>query len=1553
MQTANLKGFRLSVQQERLWSFWKENPVYRAQCAVLINGKLDRSLFLTTFQSIIDRYGILRTAFCYLPHTEVPLQVVATHAELSCPIVDLCNIYQAEQYTLLEEHFSTLLHVNIDLRHETLLRANLIYMSEECHMLCISLPSLCADSTTLTQLIQLLGRMYSARRKGEYTGEEPLQYVDVSAWQDTLLTSEDIDLQSQYWRQEDWSDLRAAPLPFTRTYSSERNDLPSEQSGLFTPEIFGIDVEESLITRLQLLAQRLHVSVSSLLLASWYILLWRLGDGGSGIVGVSCNGRIYEELADALGHYTRTVPMFVALKDNLSFEHIVHLTDNAWQEAVEQQIYFTWESMNSSQTDNQKTLPFFPICFEYDTWPDSFLSEELTFSLWQRYCCIDPFALKLLAICVGDHLQLFFHYDSQKFSKERIEHLSDLIEEILKSTVNNPYAEIRSLQILPDFMHRELLQLSCAPRVSQSPEGIHQLFEAQVVDKQDCLAVINGDEQLTYVALNTLANQLAQILLRQGAGPGVIIGLYSYRSIHMIIGMLAILKSGGAYVPLDPDIPSTRLIYQLNNAHASMLLAQQKLLPGILTWEGKVLCLETGIQEMRQESGLNQPSLSRPDDLAYVIYTSGSTGAPKGVMVQHQNLTNYTLALCQLAGWEAGLQFATVSTLSADLGNTAIFCALASGGCLQVLDYSTITSGAAFAEWATHHPIDVLKIVPSHLSALLADHQAQPLLPHRTLILGGEVFPWNLVRQLHAWNCTIMNHYGPTETTIGVLVHILDQVDRARALGEGEPGIGPITVPLGLPIANIEAYILDNRLQIVPLEVVGELYLAGAGLSLGYIYQPEQTAERFVPHPFSSKPGARLYKTGDLVCYTSARQIEFVGRRDYQIKLRGYRIELGEIDAVLRTHENVWDAVTVLSENVTGTPHMVSYVVERQQTKLTSEVLYSFLSERLPGPMVPSMFVLMDTLPLTINGKIDRSRLPVPQQDRDEEDALVRLPPRGQIEEILVEIWKELLGVSSLGVHDNFFHLGGHSLLATQLIARVRSVTQKELSILRLFTSPTIAAMARDIEQAFRGEQKQKKPPLVSVPRTQEFPLSFAQQRLWFIDRLELGNTAYLIPTVEWIEGPLNIVALARSLQALTERHEILRTTFHLQKHQAIQKIHPPQKFLLPLIDLCALGEEKSGEEVQRLGSQERRVPFDLSQGPLLRCYLLRRDIHLHVFLSTMHHIISDGWSNSIRDREILALYQTFVTGEPSSLEPLPVQYADFALWQRQWLQGAILEDLLAYWTGQLSGCSPLRFPTDHPRPEKPGYQGDNYSFSFPLHLFQPIMALSREEGCTLFMTLLAAFQTLLYRYTGQTDIVVGTDIANRTQVETEMLIGFFVNLLVLRNDLSGAPTFREVLSRTREMVLHAYAYQDAPFDLLVERVLPDHASDRIPLVQVLFVLQNLPASSIHQVSSLTVQPFMDTGMTPSKFDFALFMRESPQGLQGNIRYSTDLFDGSSIATLIDRFEALLLDAIEHPDISIDVINFYTRAEKMKQAEKEKSSLRKLRTVPSKDAKLP
>jgi alpha-ketoglutarate-dependent taurine dioxygenase/acyl carrier protein len=797
----------------------------------------------------------------------------------------------------------------------------------------------------------------------------------------------------------------------------------------------------------------------------------------------------------------------------------------------------------------------------------------------------------------------------------------------------------------------------------------------------------------------------------------------------------------------------------------------------------------------------------------------------------------------------------------------------------------------------------------------------------RVLIFGGEKA---VAQRLSQWNeqvsdqVQLWNFYGPTEATIAATVCELPaETEVVGAMRE---------VPIGKPKANTQTYVLDASLRPVPVGVAGELHIGGAGVARGYLKQPDITAERFIPHPFSSISGARLYRTGDLARYRPDGQLEYLGRVDGQVKVRGYRIELGEIEAALSGHPLVHDVAVIAEESEPGESRIVAYLVSSSGETLTAGALRNHLKTTLPEYMIPAAFVLLESLPLTATDKIDRHALSA------DKGVLLELSETSvqyssPVEEMLAGVWAEVLKLERVGVRDNFFELGGHSLLATQLISRVREIFHLDVPLRLLFELPTVAELAQSIEEAQRNNDGLQAPPIQAIPDRTNLPLSFAQQRLWFLHQLEPGSHAYTLPSAVRLTGRLDVDALEQSLDEIMRRHEILRTTFGLKDGQAVQVIAPAQKLPLPRLDLTQWPEKEREAQVRKLIAEAATHVFDLSRGPLIDAKLLRLSEEEHVLLLTMHHIVSDAWSTGIFVDEAAKLYASISSGARAAvttLEPLPIQYADYAVWQREWLTAGVLDQQLSYWKERLQGASPvLALPTDKPRPLLQNFAGARETFNLSAGLSEKLRELSRREGVTLFMTLLAAFSVLLSRLSGQSEVNIGAPVAGRTRGETERLIGYFINASVLRIVLSGDPTFRQLLKQVRETALGAYAHQEVPFEKLVEVLHPERQTNYAPLFQVVFNFQNAP-TSMPSFQDLTFS-VMEIETNTTKYDLTLYMWDSPDELTGALAYQTALFETPTIRRLIRHFEALLSNIVVDPEARVSALEVLSEGEKQQQ----------------------
>jgi len=1079
MQAQILEGFRLSPQQRRVWLLQQDSPVYHAQCAVLLEGDLQTEIFRQSVQAVINRHEILRTTFHLPAGMSVPFQVVRETSIPSWHSVDLAGLSHEEQEAKIQNLFQEQARLLFNFEQGPLLHFSLLTLSEQKHVLLVCLPSLCGDTASLKNLVCEISQCYAARLEGEEVSGEEQRYVQFSEWQNELLEAQ-YETGKDYWRKLGLSAVPALKLPF-ENHSREKLG--------FKPELLTLTIKPDIVAEIEAFIRKHDTSTLVFLLVCWQTLLWRLTGQPDVLIATGFDGRKFEELRGALGLFAQSLPIPGHFEQDSQFSEILSQAREATRDAYEWQEYFAWE-----QDAGSAEPVFFSFGFEFEQRPPPHHANGVSFSIDQQLVCIDRFKVKLCCVQTTDSLIAEFHYDSHLFLADDIERLAEQFHTLLKSALNDPETTISKLEILSE-VERQWLVVEWNNTKTGSPKEkcIHHLFEQQAERAPDNLAVVYENQQLTYAELNARANQLARYLQRLGVGPEVLVAICVERSLEMIVGMLAVLKAGGAYVPLDPVLPKERLAFLLEDTQAPVLLTQSRLLSQLpkMTADGRpltdddarssipqlstvigpqssvpqsairhptVICLDTGWNTIAQQSKENVISETTSKNLAYVLFTSGSTGKPKGVTVEHRQLLNYLDAIVYRLDLAAGASFATVSTFAADLGNTAIFPSLCTGGCLHVLSQERASDPVALADYFARYPIDCLKIVPSHLEALLTSPSPERVLPRKRLVLGGEASSWNLIKKLQvlAPDCVILNHYGPTETTVGVLTYRVEKgpIDSRSA-----------TLPIGRPISNTEIYLLDSHLRPVPIWVPGELYIGGDSVTRGYLNRPELTAEKFIPNPFSAEPRSRLYKTGDLARYLPDGSIEFLGRIDNQVKIRGFRIELGEIEAVIGQHAAVEQAVVMAREDSPGNKRLVAYVVSKQKPFPTVSELRSFLKKNLPDYMVPSAFAMLDAPPLTPNGKIDRKALPAPDEARpDLQGAFVA--PRTPTEQLLAGIWAEVLKLEKVGIHDNFFDLGGHSLLATQVVSRIRSAFNLDLPLRSLFEKPNVAGLAESITRS-------------------------------------------------------------------------------------------------------------------------------------------------------------------------------------------------------------------------------------------------------------------------------------------------------------------------------------------------------------------------------------------------------------------------------------------------------------------------------------------------------
>ena len=1003
------------------------------------------------------------------------------------------------------------------------------------------------------------------------------------------------------------------------------------------------------------------------------------------------------------------------------------------------------------------------------------------------------------------------------------------------------------------------------------------------------IAAVQGEATLTYERLDRRSAAVARALARRGVTRGAIVALCVERTLALFPAVLGILRAGAAHLPLDPSWPGDRLRLMIEDAGVAALVTESHL-RARLGSSAPTLCLDADAVEIDdlEDPSLPLPPAPLPTDPAYVLYTSGSTGRPKGVVVGHRALHNLLASVRTSPGLAASDVVLAVTTISFDISTYDLFLPFMTGACVVLASRAEATDGQALARLIDRHGVTLMQATPATWQLLLAAGWNGRR--GMRALSTGEALPPDLARRLLALDLELWNLYGPTETTVWCTLTRVEHVD------------GPI--PIGRPVANTRLHVVDERLRLLPPGLPGEPLIGGDGLADGYLGRPDLTAEKFIPDPFT--PGARLYRTGDLARWRDDGTLECMGRIDAQVKLRGYRIELGEIEAALRADPSVGEAAVALREDTPGNPRLAGYVVAAPGAAPDLAALRDRLRRSLPDYMVPSAIVILDALPLTPSGKLDRRRLPVPDPvlRPADEDAL----PRTHVEMLLAAIWADLLSLPRVRRDDNFFELGGHSLLAARVAARVREAFAVDLPLADCFEAPLLADLALRIEALMAAGPGAAADalPLLPVARDGVLPLSFAQQRLWFLDQMEPENAAYLVAFGLRIEGPVDAEALERALAALVERHEPLRTGFRMRRGQPVQVIADGRGFRL---DRAAI---EGDAEARRIAADFARRPFELDRPPLFRALLLTLAAKESLLVLAVHHIAADGWSLGLIVGELLQLYTAFRDGNAVDLPPLAIQYADYAHWQRERLQGEFLERELVWWRTRLAPPLPvLELPADRPRPAIQTFSGDRFDFIVDPALAVSVNTLARRHNASLFMALLAGFNALLHRWSGQADLIVGTPVAGRVRRDLEPLVGLFVNTLALRADLAGDPSFLALLARVREATLGALTHQEVPFERLVQELQPGRDLARNPVFQVMFALQNLPAARA-AAAGLRVRPVAIENRT-AKFDLSLTMMEAGDRLIGQFEYNADLFERGTIERLSAAFLRLLAAAVAEP----------------------------------------
>ena len=1572
-----VSGFSpMSANQKALWFQYQlnpENPAFNIFYAAKITGKLNASAMRAGFQFLLDRHPSLRT--CYASSSWKEVQQVCEQPSLFFREIDASNWSEQQ----LNHYLDIEAHRPFQLEKPQVLRLYLLRLGNDRFVFLINIHHIAADFWSLLILLEEWRLIYQylnghdsppgqAREARRYETPASRQrihsllptpttsYLDYTMEQSKILAGPQGERLWSYWRELLSGELPVLSLP---------TDLPRPPTLTYQGSCCSFKLKRKLARKLQDLSRASGVTLYATLLAAFQTLLHRYSNQDDIVLGSSTAGRHSVRYDNVIGYFVNLYVSRAKFFKKLTFERLLQRTAQRTLEALTHQEFpFQLLVERLQQQRDESRFPLFQVMFIMQkahllNLSSDFLLKEngarlklgdLEFESVTPKPRATQFDLTLIMAEGGmtgprseSRIQGCFEFNVNLFAPETVRRMARHFEILLEGIANHPEGPLSELPMLSDSEREQIL-------VEWNKEGrdalpalcVHQLFEIQQQRTPDAVAFSLAQEPdgvrrrvsdatvtgkrtvecgaITYSALNRYADRVAYHLIRKGIGPESFVGIYLDRSIEMTAALLGVFKAGGTYVPLDPSYPRDRLAFMTADANISTIITRGALMDDNAPKADHLIDLKQAFQEIKIHgagSYAYSPRAGHPLAIAYVIYTSGSTGVPKGVLGAHQGMVNRFQWMWKQFPFEPDERGCQKTSLNFLDSFWEIFGPLCRGISTVIIPNDQAKDPfqlvAALRDWR----VTRLVLVPSLLGALLDAFPDldQILIRIKLWTTSGEALSPSLFQRFRTRmpkEVRLLNLYGSSEASADSLCH---DTSTSKDLHH---------VPIGRPISNTRVYILDHQIRPVPLGIEGELYLEGPGLFRGYLNRPALTAEKLTPCPFGEIPGTRLFKTGDLVRYLHDGSVAYSGRLDQQIKIRGYRIELREIESILIRHTLVGQALVTCREDK-GEKFLVAYVRLKSkpapnETDGVLNQLHHFVKQQLPEFMAPSFFVVMDRFPMTPSGKVDRRNLPLPTRNVAESSDSA---PRNDLERSIALIFEEILQRDRIGIYQNFFELGGHSLLATRAVARLREKFSCEIGLRRFFLAPTIAALAQNLREAGAARQDIETPVIPTLPRTgvgnepQIFPTSYSQDRLWFLHQLEESGTSYNMAFGIRLLGKPLYRGFSRSISEMIRRHEILRTVFIAEDGKPFQKVLPELTLSIPTIDLKGLTTDIRLAELQSLMAREALFSFDLSRGPLFKMMLFHLSECEHVLMLVMDHIISDGWSAGLFFGEFASLYQAFLQNAPSPLPALPIQYADYAVWQRRTLSRDSFEDQLAYWKKQLLNAPfTLAQPTDFPRASLRTSRGSSLPLKLSVSLSESLRVLSNRHGATLFMTLLAALEVLVYKDTGAQDLVIGTDVANREHTETESLIGFFVNQIVVRNHINGNLNFAELLRRVRHVMMDAYANQSLPFDILVDALTLHRDLSRTPLFQIKFVLQNAPLPKL-ELPGLTLS-LMDLEQKTAKFDILFNLRDTRNGIEGRVEYNTQLYRATTVSRIIENYQSLVQLLARDQDASLD-----------------------------------
>lgn len=1578
----------LSLFQEQIWILEHMegiNSTYNMMKALHIKGDINLVALDHSIAKIMERHEILRTVFPSV--NGVPIQEIRENRKYRFHLIDLSNTVE-DQNKVLYESINQESFTCFNIKEDTLFKTILYKLKTDEYVFLLVMHHIISDGWSLNIFFQELGQIYNAfvTEQEVFLAEQSIQFADYSIWQREVFTKEYMESNIDYWREK----LKDAP-PLLDLYT----DKVRPQRQTFQGKTSYFNISNEVLQKINEINRNTGTSMFMILLTSYYILLHYYSNQSDIVVGTPLGNRQQKETESLIGYFVNTIALRLKIDKTATFLDLLKYMKKTVLEAFEHQDVPFEKIVDVIKPERSLSYsPIFQVMFSMQNMPDRIL--DLSGTVIEEIVIDNPTSKLDLSLSISQKksgLICAFEYNTDLFEVDTIRCMSEQYKSIVERFVDNQDCVISQFNLLEKSEDKEMpWRVNGIGETYDNNRCLHQLIEEQVEKHPDKVAVVCGDNQLTYKQLEGKSNQVAHSLRELGVKAETFVGIYAERSIYTIIGMIGIIKAGGIYVPIDPDYPKERISFILQDAGISIMLAQQELAGAYEKVDVKTIYLDCELSACTDKVD----NIVTSDNGLYAIYTSGSTGKPKGVLVTHHNLLALLYGFEKVAPSPNVLTGTSLCSFGFDVSVWEIFSNLCFGGTLHILTQKTYTDPKELVKYIGNNQITNMYIPPALLTYVVDVFEKENTkVPLKRMLVGVEPIKQEVMQRYRnlSEDMSIINGYGPTETTICATLYQFNQAGDSKR-----------KVPIGKSISGYQVYLVDESGKQVPVGIPGEILIGGEGVARGYINQPELTKDKFIINPFDNIDSKKVYRTGDLGKYLADGNIEFIGRMDNQLKIRGYRVELDEIEAVLLQHITVKNAVVTVNGETDENKKIIAYFVSEED--IPYKELRNHVKKWLPVYMVPSNFIRLESIPLNTNGKVDKAKLPNPIEM---EDIIVDITIISQIAKKLIEEVEKLFGVKGLSLSDNFFDiggnslqiirlitqieaifgvtlsigdflqlqilnelsekielqiaenkgkkntidnsvynnissevkviakellqinnveddsdffdLGGHSLLIIKFISKIESAFGITLSILDFIELPTMRSIAEkimiQIPNAQNSEKKQKvSNKIASISRIREFPLSYSQEQLWFLEQYNEIGTTYSLYAVMDMKGNLNINAFEKSLNEVIKRHDILRTVFKNNNGTPVQLVYPYKPYEILIVDLEEYREENRLQQLHLLVDETVNQRFNLENGPLMKVVLYKLSEMEYVFLINMHHIICDGWSIGILYSEISKFYNSFLHNQQLNLPETSLQYTDYVCWHKEQLQDVTLTSGLDYWKKQLSGAPHiLDLPTDKPRKHLQGFQGKTEYFAIGEELFKKVNQLSRISGVMPFMMLLTAFAVLLYKNSNQADMIIGTPVANRNNPDTEDIIGYFVNTIALRVNLKGSPTFNELLKEVRGMVLGAFEHQEIPLEMVVKELGVRRDLNKSPLFQVMFHLDNSLGSTL-ELSELTIRDWNLNNLT-SKFDLTLSINEVGESYLGDFEYNTDLFELETIQRMGKEYYNILDWFVNNPESKI------------------------------------